>query len=91
MSSTEKRTFPCDACGQCCRNVHLSNQTSYLDRGDGTCINFNDSTKLCEIYESRPLICRVEEYYTHNLSHIYKWEEFIEINAAICTQLKSEF
>lgn len=35
--------FPCTACGQCCRNVHLSDQTAYLDRGDGTCLHFNET------------------------------------------------
>lgn len=84
-----KRVFPCDSCGQCCRNVHLSNETSFLDRGDGTCLNFNESTKLCDIYETRPLVCRVEEYHTQKLSHVYSWEDFIEINLEICTQLKS--
>jgi len=88
MHSNKRRSFPCDACGQCCRNVNLSELTKYLDRGDGTCLNFNDTSKLCTIYEDRPQICRVKEYYEQNLSQIYEWEEFIELNTAICIQLK---
>ncbi|WP_427916256.1 YkgJ family cysteine cluster protein [Shewanella algae] len=88
MCTEQRRAFPCDACGQCCRNVNLSELTAYLDRGDGTCINFCDASKLCSIYETRPLICRVEEYYEKNLSDVYSWEEFIELNTAICKQLK---
>ncbi|EGR0489765.1 YkgJ family cysteine cluster protein [Vibrio fluvialis] len=89
MSSIEKRAFPCDACGQCCRNVDLSEETRFLDRGDGTCSNFNTSTNLCDIYDERPLVCRVEEYYNQNLSHMYSWENFIEINLVVCAQLKN--
>ena len=85
-----KRPFPCDGCGQCCRNVHLSEETSNLDRGDGTCLNFNDETKMCNIYETRPLVCRVEEYHRQKLSHVYSWEDFIEMNQAVCSELKNE-
>ena len=63
--------FPCDACGKCCRHVNLSEQTSYLDRGYGICHYFNESTNLCSIYETRPLVCRVEDYYKIYLTHIY--------------------
>lgn len=79
--------FPCTACGKCCRKVYLSEKTSYLDRGDGICRHFNEQTNLCNIYENRPVVCRVEEYYKKNLSHIYSWEEFVQINLEICKKL----
>lgn len=80
-------TFPCTACGKCCRKVNLSEQTSYLDRGDGVCFHFNEQTNLCNIYQHRPLVCRVEEYYKIYLSHLYEWDEFVELNIAICEKL----
>lgn len=79
--------FPCDACGKCCRRVNLSEQTIYLDRGDGVCRYLNEDTNLCLIYESRPLICRVEDYYKTHLSHIYEWDEFVKLNLEICQKL----
>lgn len=79
--------FPCNACGKCCRKVFLSDETAYLDRGDGVCRHFNEETNLCLIYHQRPLICRVEEYYRQNLSHIYQWEDFVRINIEICENL----
>ncbi|SEP84070.1 YkgJ family cysteine cluster protein [Basfia succiniciproducens] len=82
--------FPCNTCGQCCKNIRLSEQTAYLDRGDGICRHFDALTHLCTIYETRPLVCRVEDYYKQNLSHIYEWDEFIEINLAICEQLQED-
>ncbi|WP_084724286.1 YkgJ family cysteine cluster protein [Muribacter muris] len=79
--------FPCTACGKCCRRVNLSEHTAYLNRGDGVCKYFNEKTRLCNIYENRPFVCRVEDYYKTYLSHIYSWEEFIEINLEICHKL----
>ena len=66
---------------------HLSPQTDYLNRGDGTCRHFDDNTKLCSIYQDRPLVCRVEEYYEKHLADLYKWNDFVKINLAICDKL----
>lgn len=76
--------FPCYACGQCCKNVDKSNETKFLDRGNGVCRNFNEENMLCNIYEERPLVCRVEEYYKASLSDTYEWEDFVQINLEIC-------
>lgn len=82
--------FPCYACGQCCKNVDKSDETKFLDRGDGTCLNFNEENMLCKIYEERPLVCRVEDYYKANLSDKYEWEAFIEINLQVCQILSKD-
>lgn len=76
--------LPCYACGQCCKNVDKSDETKFLDRGDGTCRNFNDESRLCNIYEDRPLVCRVEDYYKANLADTYEWEDFVQINLDVC-------
>lgn len=82
--------FPCDACGLCCRQVGNSEQTTHLDRGDGVCQHFDDETYLCKIYESRPLVCRVEDYYKRYLAQTYQWETFVEMNVEICQRLKKQ-
>lgn len=87
MMTTITKPFPCTACGKCCRNVGQSEQTAFLDRGDGVCYHFNEQTNLCSIYENRPLVCRVEEYYKTYLSDIYEWDEFVKINLEICEKL----
>lgn len=81
------KEFPCTACGKCCRKVNLSEQTNYLNRGDGVCRYFDEKTNLCTIYNDRPLVCRVEDYYKKYLSQQYSWDEFIEINIKICNEL----
>ena len=42
---------------------------------------------MCLIYTDRPLVCRVEEYYSQNLSHLFEWNEFVNINLEICQKL----
>ena len=72
--------FPCTKCGLCCKNLDKSSIYSYLDRGDGTCVNFDSASHLCEIYEDRPLICRVDAYYEQNLSASMSRDEYIAAN-----------
>lgn len=81
------KEFPCTSCGKCCRNVSLSKQTAFLDRGDSICRYFNEDTNLCTIYNQRPLVCRVEDYYDVFLSDKYDWDEFVEINLKACDGL----
>ncbi|WP_428830049.1 YkgJ family cysteine cluster protein [Aeromonas media] len=60
--------FHCNKCGQCCRNVGMSELTTFLDRIDSVCHHFNEMKNICSIYEKRPLVCRVENFYTSYLS-----------------------
>lgn len=82
------QSFPCTKCGQCCRNVHLADQTKYLDRGDGSCINYCDTDKLCLVYNSRPDICRIDLQYQIHYSSLFSWEDFVEVNANVCRELQ---
>ncbi len=84
------KPFPCTACGHCCRNVHLSEQTNYLNRGDGICRHLDTSTNLCLIYQDRPLVCRVEDFYKAYLTQVYTWEEFVDLNLQICYKLQNK-
>ncbi|MDO4434208.1 MAG: YkgJ family cysteine cluster protein [Alysiella sp.] len=84
------KTFPCTACGLCCQKVHLSEQTAWLNRGDGVCRHYNEITRLCTIYDTRPLVCRVVDYYDVHLSNSVVWQDFVQINLAICQQLQAE-
>ena len=80
--------FPCDSCGACCKLVRLSEQTSWLDRGDGICRHFNESNNLCNIYETRPEVCNVAVMYQKHYRDNYDWHSFVEINQIICHKLK---
>jgi Fe-S-cluster containining protein len=79
--------FPCNGCGKCCRRVGLSEQTAFLDRGDGVCRYFGEVDNRCRIYADRPLVCRVEAYYERHLADRFAWDEFVKINLQICERL----
>lgn len=66
--------FNCDMCGECCRNLDKSELYKELDRGDGVCIYLEGN--LCGIYESRPLICRVDEAYDAFFSGVMTKHEY---------------
>ncbi len=60
------------------------------DRGDGVCIHYNAQTKRCNIYETRPLWCRVDAMYHTYYQKIYTKEAFYADNAKVCNILQEE-
>lgn len=82
--------FDCTRCGACCRRVNNSLETMQFDRGDGVCRQYNDDTKQCKIYETRPDICRVDLQYRVNYQDVMSWEEFCKINKAAYDWLQTE-
>lgn len=88
MSFNINNSFPCYACGQCCRYVDKSTQTAYLSRGDGVCRHLDEQSNLCMIYEHRPLVCQVEKYYQVYLKEHLSWQDFVERNVQICQKLQ---
>ena len=82
--------FQCDRCGLCCRNLANSALYAELDRGDGTCIYFDCSSKLCTIYERRPMICNVDEMYAQFFHDQMSKKDYYERNYAACRALKND-
>jgi Fe-S-cluster containining protein len=79
--------FDCNGCGACCRHLLLTPETEHMNRGDGTCLHYDDDSKRCKIYNERPDICRVDRQYIANYQHDYSWIEFCYINAKACEML----
>lgn len=82
--------FQCDKCGLCCKKVNRSELYSYLDRGDGVCINFDEKTCLCKIYENRPVICNIDMMYKKVFRNKLTMEEYYQQNYFACGLLKME-
>lgn len=57
--------FRCSKCDLCCKDIlHLGiEEAKELDRGYGVCYFLDEETNLCDIYEDRPIFCRVEDLY----------------------------
>ena len=88
MNLRGTKIFPCERCGQCCRRVGQTIIARHLARADGVCKFLDEATNLCTIYETRPIFCRVDEFYEKNLSHEMSREEFYRINKELCQKFR---
>lgn len=83
------RKFNCDGCGICCRSVgHLY---PFIESVDGICTEFDSELNKCKIYDSRPLICRVDDYYKTYGSDNMTLDEWHDENTKACKLLKEKF
>ena len=82
--------FHCDRCGLCCMRVSISSEYRDLDRGDGICRHFDCKTKLCRIYENRPVKCNVDLMYEMHFKNRMGKEEYYQMNYFACEMLKKE-
>jgi uncharacterized protein len=80
--------FPCNGCGLCCQNIGQIDDLKEYDRGDGVCKFLNE--KKCQIYDERPLICRVDEMYDKVFYQHFLKEEYYLENAKACQKLQIE-
>ena len=81
-------SFKCSKCGECCKNLNLSDIYAELDRGDGWCKYLVDN--MCSIYETRPLKCRIDECYQLYFSDEMSLEQYYAINYDICNKLQNK-
>lgn len=80
--------FNCDGCGYCCENLLRNDAMRDMHSGDGVCHFFNKVSRKCNIYESRPLICRVDDYYRLRMVGRMSMAEYYQINIDCCDMLK---
>jgi hypothetical protein len=83
--------FICDQCGICCEHIDESGIEGVLNRGDGVCINYDEETHLCNIYDNRPIYCNVDKFYESFLENKYSREDYYEINYKSCQELKERY
>lgn len=78
-------TFPCTQCGACCSNInHLDFLNEYNQ--NGVCINLQNNK--CAIYDSRPLLCKINEAFDTIFSMYMSREEYYLANALACNELQ---
>lgn len=82
--------FECDKCGLCCKQVGKSDIYAWLDRGDGVCKYYDNETKLCCIYDKRPIICNIDEAYKVYFKNQLSLEEYYQLNYNACQLLKEQ-
>lgn len=80
--------FRCNQCGECCRNLDKSPLYAALHDGDGVCRYLEGN--LCGIYDTRPLLCRIDESYEVLMKGILSYEEYLKLNYMYCEKLKQQ-
>lgn len=83
--------FPCTSCGICCQNISLIEELKDFDIGNGTCKHYNVHNLKCDIYETRPNICRVEKMFDLKYHKFFSKKEFYVLNAKVCNELQAKY
>lgn len=79
--------FPCTSCGACCSTIEgIAFLKEYNKNGQCNKLE-NDK---CTIYESRPLMCRIDDSYDKLFSSYMTREEFYHQNAKACNVLQEK-
>ena len=82
--------YKCEKCGNCCSNLSASKLYFDLDRGDGKCKFFDEKTRLCLMYENRPLKCNIDKTYELLFKNKMTLEEYYRLNYEACKKLKNK-
>lgn len=64
-------------------------QLRQFDCGDGTCCHLT-SANLCDIYEERPEVCRVDKMYSH-FKDLMTEDEYVDSIEESCRILKANY
>ncbi|MBQ7561542.1 MAG: YkgJ family cysteine cluster protein [Synergistaceae bacterium] len=67
----------------------ISQIAAELNNGSGTCKYFDSDSRLCRIYDSRPIICNNKKFYEQNLKNVMTREKFDEILISSCESIRS--
>ncbi|MBR1420540.1 MAG: YkgJ family cysteine cluster protein [Selenomonadaceae bacterium] len=80
--------FPCNQCGACCRQIEKIPFAVDMKLPDGSCKYLDHESNLCTIYKSRPIFCRVDDYYDQFLTDKISREDFYRQNLDACEELR---
>lgn len=88
---SEPRVFPCERCGACCRAVtpEMAKLAGLPVAESGRGCAHQAGDDLCEIYSTRPALCRVVEMFP--LAHErlgLEWQDYAYRNKAACQMLR---
>ena len=83
--------FPCSTCGLCCQNISSVKELYHFDLGNGVCQYLNNKDNSCQIYESRPDICRIDKMFEVKYKEYFTQENFYIENAKVCNDLQKKY
>lgn len=80
------KKFNCDSCGLCCVHCNKIEELLSYDAGGGRCKYLKEDNS-CEIYETRPNICRVDWFHQNQYPYM-DWDMFCLVTEQACEALK---
>ena len=80
-------TFPCTKCGACCSSIEGIDFLSDYNE-NGICQHLVNN--VCDIYESRPLLCKIDAAFEKIFSVYMTKEEYYISNAKACNILQEK-
>lgn len=83
--------FPCSGCGLCCQNITTVQELKEFDLGNGICKFLNLDTHNCNIYETRPEICRVDKMFELKYNKDFTKDEYYKLNADACNEIQEKY
>lgn len=88
MSDNSRKTkFKCFKCGCCCASIEGVDELAGFSDRHGHCRYFDADTRLCQIYDQRPKICNIAEYY-EDLADEVSWDDYVFTNMLNCVLLR---
>lgn len=80
----------CRRCGCCCWTLTQNPQLfDYMIDDHGGCKYLDRETRLCRVYERRPLMCRVDDLYDALYSSVCTRAEYYAQQAASCLLIRT--
>ena len=92
--------FECKKCGKCCELMiylqrtlpedfsDLRETAKELDSGDGICKYLDRESRLCRIYDNRPVLCNNILFYEQRLKDFMTRDKFDEILNLSCQMIR---
>ena len=81
------KKFPCTKCGLCCMRAGTVENFPYKTDYNGVCEKYDLQKRECTIYEDRPIVCRIDDYYDKYLSANMDRNHWHHYNAQMCNKM----
>ena len=78
--------FPCTQCGACCKHIAACQELEELNIGNGCCRHLKHNK--CEIYQTRPNVCRADYIYQRLFADRLDIKAFHDEMLKICKKLQ---
>jgi hypothetical protein len=81
--------FLCSGCGICCQHLDKNSIYASFHDGNGICRHYDEISQRCLIYDTRPLLCRIDDIYPVLFADKLSLEEYYRLVKKSCFSLQT--